>query len=914
LRVDPPYSGFNGFTNGAHVLNLTSAPKINIISFSTDCASVGLGLEDRALCLRKECYTTPVPEKKRIRRSFRAPEGDWRRVDIHLHTPASADWLDPGITYLQWLQKAESRGLDIVAITDHNTVEGVARLRAEVERLTWLEANDRLRPQERRDLDEYRRLGDKILVLPGFEFTATFGFHILGIFPPETALRKLELLLLRLNVPMDRFSEGVTEVGPTTDVLTAYRVIREAGGLVIAAHANSTHGVALQGMSFGGQTRIAFTQDPNLHALEVTDLESASRRAAWRFFDGSKPEYPRRMHLLQGSDAHRLTRDPKDKNRLGVGDRVTEILLPEVSFDALRVVLEGNDFTLMRPYRPPAEAPFDHVQAALELGPNIIQAFHGSLSRDGGGLQRVLCDVVAFANTSGGTIYVGVTDKNGPRRGLEAPDLAVQLLKKEIERNVTPPLDVTVDILTTQGVPVLRAVVPNGIDKPYALGQTRVYIREESETNEAVRDELVQLVRGSRRYDEAQPQVVEPATVVPAPAETPVTPAAAPALRVPTERSTVRRMPASGRPGQTAESSQEESLTPLPSIGVELVSMEERKGGRYFAIRDLRNGNIVQNVTIHSARKLWSYAINQHLTHADGPDDVTWRGNLGLWQAARRAKKLRYDLALRMPDGKVRVFYGVTADGMTGPWAQFLLEEDRPEGEMETMPPAVIIAEEPEDEREVEMSEPTDILAPPENGEREPEVAVKVRSRRGRRGGRDRSKGVRPAAGDAEAEVGIPSEADALPAPVVESDLPIVAPAESEVPAASKPRSRARKPKAEAAIQPAPDVQAELQEDTAVAVVEIPAPMPRSRSRTRKQPDASAAAATGELAVLASVPDAQAVAAGSSSSKPASAASKRQAPAKPKPQLPEAARSMPEAIGQAPKRRIRKPKQEPAAE
>ncbi len=146
--------------------------------------------------------------------------------------------------------------------------------------------------------------------------------------------------------------------------------------------------------------------------------------------------------------------------------------------------------------------------------------------------------------------------------------------------------------------------------------------------------------------------------------------------------------------------------------------MEERKGGRYFAIRDLRNGNVVQNVTIHSARKLWSYAINQHLTHPNGPDDVTWRGDLGLWQAARRAKKLRYDLVLRMPDGKLRVFYGVTADGMTGPWAQFLLGEDRPEGEPDATAPSVVISEEPDEEETGELVEPGDILAPPENGER----------------------------------------------------------------------------------------------------------------------------------------------------------------------------------------------------
>ena len=56
---------------------------------------------------------------------------------------------------------------------------------------------------------------------------------------------------------------------------------------------------------------------------------------------------------------------------------------------------------------------------------------------------------------------------------------------------------------------------------------------------------------------------------------------------------------------------------------------------------------------------------------------MTWRGEFGLWQAERRAKKLRYDLALRQADapGGLRVFYGVTADGMTGPWAHFLKAE-----------------------------------------------------------------------------------------------------------------------------------------------------------------------------------------------------------------------------------------------
>ena len=270
------------------------------------------------------------------------------------------------------------------------------------------------------------------------------------------------------------------------------------------------------------------------------------------------------------------------------------------------------------------------------------------------------------------------------------------------------------------GASIVRVTVPNGPDKPYAVNQTRSTCAQEGETNEAVRDEIVQLVLQGRKLAEStgagggrarcrnrSPRLAGPNS------------ARRPAAQRPGRRAAARRSgaPVAAPHGSPApKPSREEEATPLPSIGVELVSMEERKGGRYFAIRDLRNGNVVQNVTIHSARKLWSYAINQHLTHPNGPDDVTWRGDLGLWQVARRAKKLRYDLALRMPDGTVRVFYGVTADGMTGSWAQFLLGEDRPEGEPDTSAPSVVISEEPDEDETVEIAEPGDILAPPENG------------------------------------------------------------------------------------------------------------------------------------------------------------------------------------------------------
>src|SRR5262249_40127904 len=154
------------------------------------------------------------------------------------------DYQEPNVTYLDILRKAELRGLDIIAFTDHNSVRGYAEMMREIEQLEFLNHLGRAEPDEIRRLNEYHRLLDKILLLPGFEFTATFGFHILGIFSPQTPIRKLEHILLSLRVPADAMDEGNPAIGASSDVLTAYRLINEAGGLVIAAHVNSANGVA----------------------------------------------------------------------------------------------------------------------------------------------------------------------------------------------------------------------------------------------------------------------------------------------------------------------------------------------------------------------------------------------------------------------------------------------------------------------------------------------------------------------------------------------------------------------------------------------------------------------------------------------------------------------------------------------
>lgn len=574
-------------------------------------------------------------------------------MDLHLHTPASADYQEPGISYLDVLRKAELRGLDIIAFTDHNTVAGYGTMMRQIEQLDLLQRLGRATADESRLLAEYRRLLDKILVLPGFEFTATFGFHILGVFSPSTPVRQIEHLLLNLRIPVEALDRGITEVGASSDVLTAYRTINEAGGICIAAHVNTSHGVAMRGFDFGGQTKIAYTQDPNLHCLEVTDLSSRSRQATARFFDGTKTEYPRRMRCIQGSDAHRLTMlgERGSKNvLLGIGDRVTEVSLPERSFEALLEVFRGNDFSRTRAYNG-ASKPVDFVLQARETGPSLVQSFHESMTQRGGHQYSVVADVCAFANTNGGTVYVGLSDdKAKPPVGVTNPQESANALRDTISRMITPPIDCEIDIHETLGKAIVRIQVPRGNDRPYAIEENKIYVRDEAETSLAVRDEIVNLVRQGL------------SNAAPAKETAPVEPSAEPS-REPEPP----QQPAESRP-----------LTGPPLAGVEIVGTEQKGDTRHYMMHDLRNGNIVKNVTRSSARRLWHYAITQLETNPVDEAKVQWQGDYGLWQSYRRAGETRYDLVQKTPNG-LRVYYGVTEGGMQGPWQAFLVPETEDE-------------------------------------------------------------------------------------------------------------------------------------------------------------------------------------------------------------------------------------------
>ena len=579
-------------------------------------------------------------------------------------------------------------------------MRGYADLWREIEDLELLEYLGRLQPNEAARLAEFRRLLAQILVLPGFEFTAQFGFHILAIFPEGTTVRLMEHLLMMLGVPEDRFGSG--EVGATTDVLRAYETLDEHGALVIGAHVNSTHGIAMQGLRFGGQTKIAYTQDPHLHALEVTDMLPANnRRSTARFFSGTKSEYPRRMHCIQGSDAHRLEQDPARETNLGIGDRPTEVLLPEMSFAALKALLSSDEFDRIRAFTAP---PSDPVKAARLEGNTSQQVFHESAGTKRG-QSGILRDVVAFANFRGGQIYLGVSaSEKRPIAGLENAKAIVAELSRDIAAQITPPVEVTFEELVSDGKPVVVLQVNEGAHKPHAVAPGGIFVRRDAESAQATRDEIVQMVTGAAA---AGPVMATSTPVVPAQAqanghagrEAAAKPGAAPERsarsggRMRAKSATVEpglpteappdlngsttaepETPATSLTGEMAEIYEEpvEADPVAPTTGIEVLDSYEQDGVRYYTLRDLRYHKLIHNVTKTTDRRLWRAAIAQREKGDLDESAVRWKGDYGLWRSYRqRTGDRRYDLVYR-GDGDPRIFFGVSESGMDDRWKALL--------------------------------------------------------------------------------------------------------------------------------------------------------------------------------------------------------------------------------------------------
>ncbi len=118
--------------------------------------------------------------------------------------------------------------------------------------------------------------------------------------------------------------------------------------------------------------------------------------------------------------------------------------------------------------------------------------------------EKIVREMVAFANTDGGKLIVGVADDKS-LKGLKFPDEDEFILQRAIEKYIYPAIDYSLDRLAVEGErEVLIYTIPKSSFKPHyvdldgILENRRAYVRVADRSVQASR-EMREILKGERK-------------------------------------------------------------------------------------------------------------------------------------------------------------------------------------------------------------------------------------------------------------------------------------------------------------------------------------------------------------------------------------------------------------------------------
>ena len=145
----------------------------------------------------------------------------------------------------------------------------------------------------------------------------------------------------------------------------------------------------------------------------------------------------------------------------------------------------------------------DDLAARIAKGENLHTEFKGQLPHP----DDLAAALVAFANTDGGDVFLGVDDTGGTP-GVADVDRTAQRVDSVAYNNCSPPVTVLQETVATDAGTVLVVRVPKGEGRPYRTNRGVYYTRTASGRRHASREELLRLFQADARafYDETPMQ------------------------------------------------------------------------------------------------------------------------------------------------------------------------------------------------------------------------------------------------------------------------------------------------------------------------------------------------------------------------------------------------------------------------
>ena len=237
----------------------------------------------------------------------------FRKLDLHVHTPASNDFRDRSVTAEQIVDRAIEAGLQGIAITDHNSG-------------AWI------------DKVKNAAKGKDLVVFPGVEITCKGGkggIHLIALFDIERDSSHVSHLLSTLGILPE--NQGKNEALASKSLTEVIDIIQNAkwGGIAIPAHVTSSKGI-LKGVE--GQQRIGIIRHPGLIAVEATCFQKEklkkNRKRAVDLLDGTDPNYRRKLAVYQASDNPSSSTDRRH-GLAGIGGRCAYFKMEEINLESL---------------------------------------------------------------------------------------------------------------------------------------------------------------------------------------------------------------------------------------------------------------------------------------------------------------------------------------------------------------------------------------------------------------------------------------------------------------------------------------------------------------------------------------------------------------------------------------------------
>lgn len=229
----------------------------------------------------------------------------WKKVDLHVHTPASLCHLDHveiekgrKTRPADIVKSALAQGLDGIAITDHNTVDFIAGVE-----------------------EEGRRQG--LEIVPGVEISARGG-HLLAYFSHYQSASFWQQFLYSIGLDREASGKGSFETDLWLDQIA--RHVCDFGGLAVAAHIDRKPKGFFNSeeMSFEEKKRILSC--PYFSAIEIT---IGQNKKSWN--EGAMPGFSLPLACIQGSDAHSIEE---------IGRRPVYLDMPDFNLGKLKKAFE----------------------------------------------------------------------------------------------------------------------------------------------------------------------------------------------------------------------------------------------------------------------------------------------------------------------------------------------------------------------------------------------------------------------------------------------------------------------------------------------------------------------------------------------------------------------------------------------